>query len=62
MINNLKTRKIYNTGHIMRNSSGHYDSLLIIIEGRRGEGKRGMGRQSGRLKWLETMRPDKESS
>ena len=34
MINNLKNRNISYAGHIMRNTSGHYDSLLRTIEGR----------------------------
>ncbi len=42
-INNLKNRKLSCAGHIMRNTSGHYDTLLTTIEGRL-EGKRGRGR------------------
>ena len=40
MLNNLKNRKLSYAGHIMRNTSGLYDTLLITIEGRL-EGKRG---------------------
>ena len=43
MLNNLKHRKLSYAGHIMRNTSGHYDTLLTTIEGRL-EGKRGRGR------------------
>ena len=38
MLNTLKNIKFSYAGHIMRNTSGHYDTLLTIIEGRR-EGK-----------------------
>ena len=68
MTNNLKTRKMYYAGHIMRNTSGHYDTLLRTLEGRRQtrnlirETKTNMGRQSNRLEWPETIRPDRESS
>ena len=31
--NNLKNRKLSSGGHIMRNTSGHYDTLLTTIEG-----------------------------
>ena len=34
MINNLKNRKLSYAGHIMRNTSGNYDTLLRTIEGR----------------------------
>ena len=65
MSTNLKNRKSSYAGHIMRNTSGHYDTLLTTIEGRL-EGKRGnnthMGHRSQRLDWLETIRSDKESS
>ena len=42
-VNNLKTRELSYAGHIMRNISGHYDTLLRAIEGRL-HGKRGRGR------------------
>ena len=44
MINNVKTRNMYYAGHIMRDTSGHYDTLLRTTEGRL-EDKRGRGRQ-----------------
>ena len=31
MLNNLKNRKLSYAGHIMRNTSGHYDTLLTTI-------------------------------
>ena len=34
MINYLKTRRKSYANHIMRNTSGHYDTLLRIIEER----------------------------
>ena len=40
-------------GHIMRNASGHYDTLLRTIEGRL-EGKRGRGRP--RRTWVDDLR------
>ena len=40
-------------GHIMRNTSGHYDTLLRTIEGRL-EGKEGGGRQ--RRTWVDDLR------
>ena len=43
MLNNMKNRKLSYAGYIMRNTSGHYDTLLKTIEGRL-EGKRGRGR------------------
>ena len=43
MLNTLKNRKLSYAGHIMRNTSGHYDSLLTTIEGRL-NGKRGRWR------------------
>ena len=43
MLNNLENRKLPTAGHIMRNTSGHYDTLLTTIEGRL-KGKRGRGR------------------
>ena len=43
MLNNMKNGKLSYAGHIMRNTSGHYDTLLTTIEGRL-EGKRGRGR------------------
>ena len=53
MINNLKNRKTSYAGHIMRNTSGHYDTLLTTIEGRL-EGKRGRGRP--RRTWVDEQR------
>ena len=53
MINNLKTRNIYFAGHIMRNTSAHFDTLLITIRGRL-EGKRGRGRP--RRTWVDDLR------
>ena len=44
MLNNLNNRKLPYAGHIMRNTSGHYNTLLTTIEGRM-EGKRGRGDQ-----------------
>ena len=41
------------SGHIMRNTSGHYDTLLTTIEGRL-EGKRGRGRP--RRTWVDDIR------
>ena len=35
MFNNLKNRKLSYAGHTMRITSGHYDTLLATIEGRR---------------------------
>ena len=43
MIINLENRNLSSGGHIMRSTSGHYDTLLRTIEGRR-EGKRGIQR------------------
>ena len=37
-----ENRKCF-AGHIMRNTSGHYDTLLVTVEGSL-EGKRGRGR------------------
>ena len=34
MINNLKSRNMSRAGHIIRNTSGHHDTLLRTIEGR----------------------------
>ena len=31
MLNNLKNRKVSYAGHIMRNTSEHYDTLLTTI-------------------------------
>ena len=53
MLNNLKHRKLSYAGHIMRNTSGHYDALLTTIEGRL-EGKRGRGRP--RRRWVDDIR------
>ena len=33
MLNNLKNRKLSYAGHIMRNTSGHYDTLMTTMEG-----------------------------
>ena len=52
MLNNLKKRKLSYVGHIMRNTSGHYDTLMITIEGRL-EGKRGRGRP--RRTWVDDI-------
>ena len=43
MLNNLKNIKLSDAGNVMRNTSGHYGTLLTTIVGRR-EGKRGRGR------------------
>ena len=53
MLNNLKNRKLSYAGHIMRNTSGHYDTQLTTIEGRL-EGKRGRGRP--RRTWVDDIR------
>ncbi len=45
-------RKLYYSGHIMRNPSGHCDTLLRTMEGRR-EGKRGRGRP--RQTWVDDL-------
>ena len=50
MLNNLNNRKLTYAGHIMRNTSGPYDTLLTTIEGRL-EGKRGRGRP--RRTWVD---------
>ena len=34
MLNTLKNIKLSYAGHIMRNTSGHYDTLLTTLEGR----------------------------
>ena len=54
MLNNLKNRKLSYAGHIMRNTSGHYDTLMTTIEGGRLEGKRGRGRS--RRTWVDDIR------
>ena len=64
MLNTLKNRKLSYAGHIMRNTSGHYDTLLTTIEGRL-NGKRGRG--TPRRTWVDdlrdwTIRTNKESS
>ena len=46
-------RKLSYAGHIMRNTSGHYDTLLTTIEGRL-NGKRGRGRP--RRTWVDDLR------
>ena len=52
MLNTLKNRKLSYAGHIMRNTSGHYDTLLTTIEGRL-NGKRGRGRP--RRTWVDDL-------
>ena len=51
--NNLKNRKLSYAGHMTRNTSGHYDTLLTPIEGRL-EGKRGRGRP--RRTWVDDIK------
>ena len=51
--NYLKNRKMSYAGRIMRNTSGHYDTLLTTIEGRL-DGKRGRGRP--RQTWVDDLR------
>ena len=46
-------RKMSCAGHVMRNTSGHYDTLLTTIEGRQ-EGKREKGRP--RRTWVDDLR------
>ena len=53
MTNNLENRKLFYAEHIMRNTSGHYDTLMTTIEGRL-EGKRGRGRP--RRTWVDDIR------
>ena len=53
MINNRKNRKLSYAGHVIRNTSGHYDTLLTTIEGRL-DGKRGRGRP--RQTWDDDLR------
>ena len=53
MLNNLINRKLSYAGHIMRNTSGHYDTLMTTIEGRL-EGKR--GRRRPRRTWVDDIR------
>ena len=53
MLNTLKNRKLSYAGHIMRNTSGHCDTLLTTIEGRL-NGKRGRGRP--RRTWVDDLR------
>ena len=53
LINSLKNRQLSYAGHIMRNTSGHFETLLSTIEGRR-EGKRGRGRPS--RTWVDALR------
>ena len=58
MLNNVKHRKLSYAGHIMRNTSGHYDTLLTILEGRlegktrKRETKTNVGRRYKRMDWL----------
>ena len=49
----MKNRKLSYAGHIMRTTSGHYDTLLTTIEGRL-NGKRGRGRP--RRTWVDDLR------
>ena len=49
----LKNRKLSYAGHIMRNTSGHYDTLLTTMEGRRQTRKR-EGRP--RRAWMDDLR------
>ena len=53
VLNTLKNRKLSYAGHIMRNISGHYDTLLTTIEGRL-NGKRGRGRPI--RTWVDDLR------
>ena len=53
MLNTLTNRKLSYGVHIMRNTSGHYDSLLTTIEGRL-NGKRGRGRP--RRTWVDDLK------
>ena len=53
MLNNVKNRTLSYARHIMRNTSGHYDTLLTTIGGRL-EGKRGSGRP--RRTWVDDLR------
>ena len=53
MLNNMENRNLSYAGHIMRNTSRHYDTLLRTIEGRL-EDKRGRGR-STRI-WVDDLR------
>ena len=53
MINNLKNRMLLYVGHIKRNTTGHYDTLLRRIGGRR-RGKRGRGRPV--RTWVDDLR------
>ena len=48
-----KIRKLSYAGHIIRNTPGHYATLLTTIEGRL-EGKRGRGRP--RRTWVDDIR------
>ena len=58
MLNTLTNRTLSYAGHIMRNTSGHYDTLLTTIEGtpERQKSKRetntNMGQRYQRLDWL----------
>ena len=53
MLNNLNNRKLSYVGHVMRNTSGQYDTLLTTIEGRL-DGKRGRGRPI--RTWVDDLR------
>ena len=53
MINNLKNRQLSYVGHIKRNTSGNYGTLLRTIEGRL-EGKQGKGRPT--RTWVDDLR------
>ena len=50
---NLKTRNMSYAGHIMTDLSGHYDTLLRVIEGRL-EGKLGRGRPT--RTWVDDLK------
>ena len=49
----MENRNLSYAGHIMRNTSRHYDTLLRTIEGRR-EDKRGRGRST--RTWVDDLR------
>ena len=53
MLNTLTNRNMFHAGHIMRNTSGHYDTLLTTIEGRLND-IRGRGRP--RQTWVVDLR------
>ena len=53
MLKTLENRKLSYAGHIMRNTSGHYNTLLTTIEGRL-NGTR--GRVRPRRTWVDDLR------